>query len=337
MTSIGDTLRRERLRRGLDLDKVAAQTKIGRHQLEAIEANQFDRLPGGVFARSFIRQYAQMLELDDEEILTELKKQFEEPADAAPAAEPQNDGRLPYLPSLADVYDRLRSDSSLAAFVWLVIAVLLCAGVYSLWQRNRQPEAPMAAMPARRQAAPPAPATHMTEPASLKPKAPAESAESPKAESLKTEFRPAELTDNGTIRVPAETSRQTEPVTQKEVAQKVALAKPEGFPVAMRVAFTASEPVWVSIKSDGTRAYTGTIEGQASKQFDASRRMTVLVGNAGALAVSLNGKQVGPIGPRGEIRLLVLTPQGAHVVPRTPPTSSPTSDAPPPAPEEERP
>jgi hypothetical protein len=177
----------------------------------------------------------------------------------------------------------------------------------------------------------------VAEPASLKAKTPAESAEPPKAESLKTEFRPAELTDNGTIRVPAETSRHTEPVVQKEMVQKVAPARPEGFPVAMRVAFTASEPVWVSIKSDGNRAYTGTIEGQESKQFDAARKMTVLVGNAGALAISLNGKQVGPIGPRGEIRLLVLTPQGAHVVPRTPPTPSPTSDAPPPAADAERP
>ena len=333
MTSIGDTLRRERLRRGLDLDKVAAETKIGRHQLEAIEANQFDRLPGGVFARSFIRQYARMLELDDDEILTELKQQFEEPADTAPVAEPQPAARLPYLPSLADVYDRLRSDSSVSAFVWVVIAVLVCAGVYSLWQRGRQPASQVAAVAAPPRPAPPlaVPATRMAEPASLRPKPPVESPESPKATSLKTDFIPAEVTDSGTIRVPVETARP-EPVTPRQTS-----ATPEGFPVAMRVAFTASEPVWVSIKSDGTRAYIGTIERQESKQFDASRKMTVLVGNAGALAISLNGKQVGPIGPRGEIRLLVLTPQGAHVVPRTPPTPSPTSDAPPPDAEAERP
>src|SRR5260221_6546147 len=138
MASIGDTLRRERLRRGLDLDKVAAETKIGRHQLEAIEANQFDRLPGDIFARSFIRQYARTLGLDDDEILKALKQQFEEPPEAAPVAEPpQQDARLPYMPSLADIYERLRSDSSLAAFVWLVIAVLVCAGVYSLWQMGK--------------------------------------------------------------------------------------------------------------------------------------------------------------------------------------------------------
>jgi len=334
MTSIGDTLRRERLRRGLDLDKVAAETKISRHQLEAIEANQFDRLPGGVFARSFVRQYARMLELDDEEILAELKQQFEEPADAAPVAEPQaSSGRLPYMPSLADLYDRLRTDSSLSAFVWVVIAVLVCAGVYSLWQKRRQPvsqvaaAAPLKASPRVAVRAP-----QVAEPASLKPRVPTESAESPKAESLKTDFSPAEVTENGTIRVSAGTTRPPEPASARVTA-----AKPEGFPVTMRVAFTASEPVWVSIKSDGTRTYTGTIEVQESKQFDASRKMTVLVGNAGALQISLNGKNVGPIGPRGEIRLLVLTPQGAHVVPRTPPTPSPSSDVPAPAAEVERP
>ena len=335
MTSIGDTLRRERLRLGLDLDKVAAETKISRHQLEAIEANQFDRLPGGVFARSFVRQYARMLELDDEEILAELKQQFEEPADAAPVAEPpESSGCLPYMPSFADLYDRLRTDSSLSSFVWVVIAVLVCAGVYSLWQRSRQPVSQVAAVAAPLKASPrvTARAPQVADPASLKPRVPTESAESPKAQSLKTDFSPAEVTENGTIRVPAEATRPPEPASPRETA-----AKPEGFPVAMRVAFTASEPVWVSIKSDGTRTYTGTIEVQESKQFDASRKMTVLVGNAGALQISLNGKHVGPIGPRGEIRLLVLTPQGAHVVPRTPPTPSPSSDAPPPAAEAERP
>jgi cytoskeleton protein RodZ len=301
MTSIGDTLRRERLRRGLNLDTVAAETKIGRYLLEAIETNQFDRLPGGVFTRSFVRQYAHLLGLDEEEIVAELRQQFEEPADVAPTPEPPHSPLgLPPLPSLDDVRDRFRSDSSTAAFV-----VLACAGVYTLWQKSRPPATQTHAV-----AAAPQSARHVAEPASLKPGAPTP------AEPPKSEFRAAEVTESGTIRIPAEAGRSPDPPKPSEPA-----AKPRGFPVAMRVAFTASEPVWVSIKSDGTRAYTGTIEGQQSKQFDASRKMTVLVGNAGALEISLNGKQVGPIGPRGEIRLLVLTPQGAHVVPRTPPTS----------------
>src|SRR5690242_8517381 len=77
MTSIGETLRRERLRRGLSLDQISGETKISAHLLEALEADQFDRLPGGVFAKNFVRQYARILELDEDELLLELKDYLE--------------------------------------------------------------------------------------------------------------------------------------------------------------------------------------------------------------------------------------------------------------------
>ena len=54
MDGIGDALRSERLRLGLPLEQIATQTKIGQYHLQAIEANQFDRLPGGLLTRSFL-------------------------------------------------------------------------------------------------------------------------------------------------------------------------------------------------------------------------------------------------------------------------------------------
>jgi hypothetical protein len=111
--------------------------------------------------------------------------------------------------------------------------------------------------------------------------------------------------------------------SQAAVAPSVP-ATPAADVHAVRVAFTAIEPVWVSVTCDGTQTFAGTIEGPQSKEFDASNKMTVLVGNAGGLALSLNGKPVGPIGARGEIQLLEVTPSGARVVPRrpAPPTTS---------------
>jgi hypothetical protein len=87
----------------------------------------------------------------------------------------------------------------------------------------------------------------------------------------------------------------------------------------MRVLFAASEPVWLSIKSDGIATYSGTLEGLQSKEFDASSKMTVLVGNAGGLTISLNGNPVALRGAHGEVRSLELTPAGAHVVRHAPP------------------
>src|SRR5580658_4437494 len=74
MTSIGDTLRRERQKRNLDLAQVSLVLKISPRFLEAIEQENFERLPAGVFAKSFVRQYARLLGLDEEEAANEVQR-----------------------------------------------------------------------------------------------------------------------------------------------------------------------------------------------------------------------------------------------------------------------
>ena len=317
MNSIGETLRRERIRQGFDIPQIATRTKIGLHLIEAIEADQFDRLPGGVFARSFVRQYARLLGLDEEELVGQFNKQFEAPASAVPLPESSHSTlHFPQVPPLEDFRQRFGSDSSLRALMWVVVAMLACAGVYTHWQNGER--AVVKIEPIAKAARPPAQAAA---PVSV----PADAAVSfPPA---KPEFRPAEISESGAIHVPAA------PVQASVLPDRIEPGQPPANTALMQVAFTATEPVWVSVRSDGTRAYTGTLEGRQSREFGASKKMTVLTGNAGALEISLNGKPVGPLGPRGEIRLIELTPRGAHVVSRNPP---PTVDDPA-APAAERP
>src|SRR5450755_2493087 len=93
MTSIGDTLRRERLRRNLELVSIAGELKISTRFLEAIEADDFAKLPGGVFTKSFVRQYATHLGLDANEVLAEMHRTAEpEPAVEPPARKPDVPG-----------------------------------------------------------------------------------------------------------------------------------------------------------------------------------------------------------------------------------------------------
>ncbi|MFQ5817114.1 MAG: helix-turn-helix domain-containing protein [Terriglobia bacterium] len=67
MRSFGENLRRERELRGVTLAEVAAATNIGIRYLNALENNEFDRLPGGVFSRGFVRAVARYLGLDERE------------------------------------------------------------------------------------------------------------------------------------------------------------------------------------------------------------------------------------------------------------------------------
>ena len=71
MSSFGENLRREREIREVSLQEIADFTKINLRFLEAIEEEDFGKLPGGVFNRGFIRAYTQHLGLDDVKVLSE--------------------------------------------------------------------------------------------------------------------------------------------------------------------------------------------------------------------------------------------------------------------------
>lgn len=64
MGSFGENLRRERELRGISLRDVADATKISIRFLDALEQGRLDVLPGGLFPRAFVRQYAKFLGLD---------------------------------------------------------------------------------------------------------------------------------------------------------------------------------------------------------------------------------------------------------------------------------
>jgi cytoskeleton protein RodZ len=70
-TPFGEHLRREREMRGVSLDEISAATRISTRFLQAIEKEQWDQLPGGVFNRGFIRSIARFLGLDEESLVAE--------------------------------------------------------------------------------------------------------------------------------------------------------------------------------------------------------------------------------------------------------------------------
>jgi cytoskeleton protein RodZ len=67
MGNFGDTLRQEREFRGITLDAITRVTKISNRHLVALEQEHFEVLPGGVFNKSMVREYARVVGLDQEE------------------------------------------------------------------------------------------------------------------------------------------------------------------------------------------------------------------------------------------------------------------------------
>jgi cytoskeleton protein RodZ len=65
-----------RLRRGISLAAIAASTKLSVPQLEAIEAGQFNRLPGGIYNTNYIKQYARAIEFEEADLIAFYYHEF---------------------------------------------------------------------------------------------------------------------------------------------------------------------------------------------------------------------------------------------------------------------
>jgi cytoskeleton protein RodZ len=118
---IGATLREARIRARIDIGEVESRTKIRAKYLRAIENEEWDLLPGPVYAKSFLRTYGDFLGLDSRMLVDEYRRRYEGPSDhdlrpiGSLSRERERGARGPLLPS------------------WAVIGMVLVAIVVALY------------------------------------------------------------------------------------------------------------------------------------------------------------------------------------------------------------
>ncbi len=78
-------LSRSRKKAGVSLEQIAAGTKISLRFLRAIEEEEFDKLPGGIFSTSYLRQYAAAIGYDQAELLAHYASKMNPPGSVAKA------------------------------------------------------------------------------------------------------------------------------------------------------------------------------------------------------------------------------------------------------------
>lgn len=84
---------------------------------------------------------------------------------------------------------------------------------------------------------------------------------------------------------------------------EVAKAAPE--PILLRIA--AVETVWLSMDSDGHHIFSGLLKAANTKELEGKDSARLRTGNAGGLTVIFNGRELGPLGQRGQVRTVLFT------------------------------
>ena len=77
----------------------------------------------------------------------------------------------------------------------------------------------------------------------------------------------------------------------------------------------AVEPTWVIATVDGKRLFNKKLAKDDIREIDFSEKALLRIGNAKGVEITLDGKPIGPIGGRGQPRLVELSANGCRLLP----------------------
>jgi len=135
---IGEKLKEIRESKGFSLDEIQEETKIQKRYLRAIEDGNFHILPGSFYARAFIKEYAQALGLDYEELLEEHK-------DELPSiGERRSEAQYTQIQRTRKSSDSSKSTAVFSfiptVIVLLLIMIIIGLAIYFIQQKSFTPE-----------------------------------------------------------------------------------------------------------------------------------------------------------------------------------------------------
>ena len=284
MSSLGPYLRGLREAKGMSLDDIARSTRVGRRHLEALESDTFTELPAPVFVKGFIRAYCEFLDSSSDEALGLYRETTGEPA--APHG--------PLRPLLAP---RTRRAGPLA--ISIILFVALGASLFALrlgLQSSRKDSVSAPAKEEARKAATPTPAASAAKPAADTAPSTAQTPTAPSAPAaaLAPSSSSAALTPSASASTPTPPS-----------SSAPGEAKPGNHHLIVR----AIEPTWLRVQVDDGQVAEELLQAGAVREWTATRRFTLTVGNAGGVELDLDGKRMPSLGAKGAVIQRLVLPQ----------------------------
>jgi cytoskeleton protein RodZ len=283
----GAQLRQAREQRGLSLDEVSTKTRVQRRYLQALEEGTVDKLPEPVYARGFLKRYADFLDLDSAGMaeryfpMADIRKQGGfGPRLMPPSPKPTN---------------------WLGYTVGVVVAVIGLSTFFALGNNRNSPS------------------TSTTVPASGK------SEPSPLEKIVKSAGASIQGSNPAPSKSTPTLMNQMAAAPQAAGVQQPILTPPSVTPVPtaekpVQVAVKVAADTWVRVSADGRTVFQGVLPKGALRNWSAKQSVKFRTGNAGGILVSHNQKAIGPLGAPGKVveRVFTKNPATPTPVPKPP-------------------
>lgn len=346
MESPGEHLKREREHRGVSLQKIFESTRVPMKYLEAIEADRVEGLPQPAFVKGYIRNYCKVLGLDENDAVLRYEVWLADRAVEAEEAGKRKSAQEPKKKKSAAHADlergfKLPPYLGKAAIVTAGVVIVIIA--YALAQRDLSvPEKALSPAPASQIADEPAPGAPVASgdaqqsvlPASVPDNAP---------EGVVSSVRPQQPAASGVpmVLAPApqkpmqqpavkpvqpspavQKATQPEPVKEKAPAPG-ALNEDESRKTHTLIA-NARDTVWMKVGIDEDEPVEVLLKQGERFTWKAAENISVIIGNAGGVTLTYDGKDISGLGAKGEVVGLKL-PSGTSYKIKTPQPQEPPS------------
>ncbi|HLV89379.1 MAG TPA: RodZ domain-containing protein [Candidatus Sulfotelmatobacter sp.] len=355
MGDFGEKFRNAREKRGVSLDDVSNVIKISVRNLKAIEEQNFEQLPGGVFNKGFIRAYAKHVGLNEEEAVTEYlaclrqeeldKRTADAPSQGMPAVDrrqntrdrrkaerrtpvstpapaPQNNAaaELPelHLPRAEDMRPKGPNYPGHwdVRVPWGLVAAASVVVVLGVVLWQRHVRGAHA-----QESAPSSAPVVSRSPSNNAAPAPLPislppAADASTSKSTNTPGSGQSTKTSATAPAPDKVSSIGSPGrVAVPAAQLNAATKPNP---TMTLVIRATENSWVSVSADGQVVSQETLIAPAHTSVRASREIVAKIGNAAGIRFLWNGQEIPSDGGESEVKTYVFDASGMRVVPPTP-------------------
>ena len=286
MNSLGLYLRGLREAKGMSLDDISRSIRVGRPHLEALEEDTLAELPAPVFVKGFIRAYCEYLECSPDHALALYRETTGEPA---PAHGP--------LRPLQSTRSRRAGPLVISIVLFVALGLSLLALRLGL-QSSRRSVSPAAVAREEAQTTSPVPPPGSAKvPAAAAPVAPA----APPAVAATSET----TTGIATVRPPQAASSASTPSPLASASTAAVEAKTGNHHLVVR----AVEPTWLRVQADDGQVAEELLQTGAVREWSATKRFTLTVGNAGGVEIDLDGKRLPSLGAKGAVIQRLVLPQ----------------------------
>ena len=301
--SVGNRLKKARKAKGLTLDDIKNKSKIKKNYLEALENDNYKKLPGEVYTKVYIRGYAKIVGLDPQEILSEYEN------------EKNKDRKIDEKDKKVEKKNKvkgaqlLNKDGILKALLGIILVLILILLSYNLFLRPDQNQNNAAN---NEQTVEVAQQNETNSGNSADDEAVSESSVNSDNENKNSQDQSVNESinnnsdeqtnneqdiDNETQNNSTGQNNDEENTNQVEEEEQQPLIEDE----TKELTILAKEKSWLQVTVDGELKFQGFINEDETMTHNGTESIRLKIGNGIAVQVEYEGKVEGPFGKRGEV------------------------------------